>query len=218
MEAGQGFRQKKLVIIIGGIVLFILVIVGSVGIFSQKNQPSVPSSRTNLAPTSSQMAFPTFAPTSPVGSSSHWKTYSGSTYTFKAPENWQAATPKTEGGGEMTIVRPIALPAGFSYPQFILETSPDTDLAMERKEEILQGLGLVKSKITVFTMQADKFSGTIPYKVALEHTVQEPIQETVIIFRHGGKIYKFTYAYEGTGINVPLEEEFMRVVNSVKLQ
>lgn len=147
-----------------------------------------------------------------------WSTYKGATYSMQYSPDWSVQINKTVGGGEMAVVRPNILPKEINYPQFILQTEPYTESGLQQKMAFMKGLGMKQSEITVLGKQAQKLSGTIPYKLVAGKKVNEPIQETNILLIDKNSLYLFQYSYEGGETSEALEKYFNDYIIGIHLE
>lgn len=163
------------------------------------------------APTIGQSDKP--SPTNPL--LQKWTTYQGKGYSFQYPPQWVPQEFTTNNGGKIIRIKPQQLPEGVEYPHFLLQVEPFSKDAIAMKKEVLKGLGLKESITKVGRADAEKFSGTIPFKTVNNQRVDEPLQDTTILLVQRDTLYTFKYEYEGE-VNKDLDRYFQDFTDSFK--
>lgn len=213
-------KQRKIIVIAVVVVFLILFIIIAIMLQSGSTPPATDQP---VSPTSIRQEI-TSVPSQPQlsGVSKNnipkWNTYTGSGYSFQYPFDWSAQKFDLEGGGELVIVKPNVLPNGIYYPGFSLEKEPALKTRINQKAGILKALGLVESDTNIFNQQAKKLSGTVPFKMVGSQKVNEPIQQTDILFQYGTDLYTIEYKYEGSQVSTDLVEYFNNFISSIQLQ
>lgn len=211
-------KRRKIVFITLAVLLIVIITALSLFLNSQNspsaNTPTPIPEKTNNSTGQTIM----HATIGPVNSNlPKWTTYKGNSFSLQHPADWSLQNGEIAGGGELVIIKPNILPAEINYPYFIIQTQPAKQGVLEQKAEILRALGLEASERIIFGQKASKLSGTISIKNVGGIKVNEPIQETTILFSHGDYLYTFKYAYEGSTSNADLENYFEEFIKGIKL-
>jgi hypothetical protein len=204
-------RQHKIMVIAG---VCIIMGIGVYVVFTNPKQ----STQNNPSITSAVSPSGTQTTGIPKTNNSLWVTQSNNLYTLQYPQNWRPQTSQVAGGGNLTLLQPANLPSGVVYPQLIIETAPANPQLLQQKIAILKAIGLQQSTTTIGNIPADKLSGTIPFKIQSGTTIQQPVQETDILFTKDTTLFVYKYSYDGAQVSSVLEAYFSAMIDSIVLK
>ena len=210
--------KKKILICIVAILILVPLLLVPILNFQEGTKPE--EENAGLSPTQAQQIanMISLTPSASGTENYRWNTYTGKGFTFQYPPDWNIRTYPIAESDVAIVIKPAVLPEGLEYPQFVLQTEVYTETGYQNKIGFLEGFKMQKSdyKIGVNEDAAVKYTGTIPFKIVGNQTVQEPIQDTSVLYRKDSQLYLFKFEYEGSTPNAALDNYFEDFIQSFK--
>lgn len=182
--------NKKVLVIGGFVVAFVLAVLIIVFLYSQTSNPG------------GQVAvvLPTTVP------SAGGKPFTGTNISFTQPDATSIKTAPIAGGGNNVLIN-----LSSTNPADIIEIQiiPNTLVSVQNIAAIMKGFGLTQSSVTVGSSQipALRFLGAIK--------TQNTLQQDVVVFEKNAQVYKIQMEYVDNSVNATYEGQLQQVLNSL---
>ena len=173
-----------------------------------KNQQGTSDSNQNISGNNGSQSAPTNTQTSVP---SEWQTYRYTDFEISYPPDYAPQLSGISGGGVNLALAQRPSTITVSSVNINLQIYNSKDVPLTQVAGALSALGYAKSKIFVFGLSAEKYSGSF-----LTATNSASLQTSAVIFEHKDKTYKLQINYMSLSPNKQLEDTFGKIVSSFK--
>ena len=173
-----------------------------------KNQQGASGSNQNISGNNNNQSVPTNIQTSVP---SEWQTYRYTDFEISYPPDYVPQLSGIGGGGVNLALAQRPSTITVSSANINLQIYNSKDVPLTQVAGALSALGYAKSKIFVFGLSAEKYSGNF-----LISTNSASLQTSAVIFQHKDKTYKIQINYVSQGPNKQTEDTFNKIVSTFR--